>query len=229
MTPDGYNDTIAGTDIPALTLSGVSFGYEGSRRVLDDVSLSVRRGELMLIEGPNGGGKTTLVRLLLGLLHPTKGSIRYFDAGGKPAARLRMGYLPQKTAVDSRFPITVRETVESALLAAPRRAWQKEAVNDALRRVGLEALADRYLGELSGGQVQRALLARAIVSEPELLILDEPLSYLDEQRRLTVLELVASMTGKVTIIIVTHEPQLFAPLGGRRVYVSGTLTEAPGL
>lgn len=203
-----------------IRLRGVSYAFDDSRRVLEDVSLDVCRGEVLLVEGPNGSGKTTLMRLMLGLLRPTAGSITYIGADGRSVRRLSMGYLPQKSAVDSRFPITVSEVVESALLVR-KMTGRSEAVAEALRRVRLTDFASSPLGTLSGGQVQRALLARAIVSRPEVLVLDEPLSYLDEANRLMVRDIVATLRGRVTVIIVTHEPELFAPLASRRLYVNG--------
>lgn len=205
-----------------IRLRGVSYAFDDSRRVLEDVSLDVCRGEVLLVEGPNGGGKTTLMRLMLGLLRPTAGSITYIGVDGRSVRRLSMGYLPQKSAVDSRFPITVSEVVESALLAR-KITGRSEAVAEALRRVRLTDFASSPLGTLSGGQVQRALLARAIVSRPEVLVLDEPLSYLDEANRLMVRDIVAALRGRVTVIIVTHEPELFAPLASRRLYVNGSV------
>lgn len=219
-TPEDSNGAAEAPVI--IRLRDVSYAFDGPRRILEDVNLDVRRGELLLVEGPNGSGKTTLMRLLLGLLKPTSGSITYLGPDGRPTSRLSMGYLPQKSAVDSRFPITVSEVVESALLAR-KGAHRREAVAEALRTVRLTDYATSPLGNLSGGQVQRALLARAIVSRPEVLVLDEPLSYLDEANRLMVRDIVASMRGSATIIIVTHEPELFAPLASRRLRVNGSV------
>ncbi|MCM1396455.1 MAG: metal ABC transporter ATP-binding protein [Candidatus Amulumruptor caecigallinarius] len=207
-----------------IRLSDVDFAYDRHRQVLEDVNLCIRRGETLLVEGPNGGGKTTLLRLLLGLSKPTHGSVAYFGQDGQPVRRLHMGYLPQKSAVDSHFPITVSEVVEGALLVR-HSGHDRSAVADALARVELGHYANKPLGNLSGGQVQRALLARAIVSHPEVLVLDEPLSYLDEPNRLMVRDIVASLRGKATIIIVTHEPELFTPLATRRLYVNTRVTD----
>ncbi len=184
------------------------------------MDLEVRKGEFIVITGPNGGGKTTLLRLMLGLLEPTAGTImRESD--------LRFGYLPQKSSVDSHFPITVEETVESALLPLKQSATEKrEMIRRALERLWLGELSGRPIGKLSGGQLQRTLIARALVSGPDVLVLDEPMSYLDRTSEAMMLKIIAEEKAKgTTILMVTHREAAVASMADRCVYVSVRLDE----
>lgn len=166
---------------PLLHLCDVSFLRE-KRVILSDVNFTVDEGDFIAITGPNGGGKTTLLRLILGLLKPTSGEIIFCDESGKATTPPAIGYLPQKNSVDAHFPINVREVVSSGLLATKNltKSDHDARVAELLDMVGLKELIDRPIGALSGGQLQRALFARAIARRPSLLVLDEPLSYLDK-------------------------------------------------
>lgn len=141
----------------------------------------------MAVSGPNGGGKTTFLRLLLRLIKPSGGEVVYYNGGGDRVSSIPIGYLPQKSSLDTHFPITVGEVVRSGLIAPPSlrrrdaaaRKADDEAMADVMEFFGLERLGGNVLADLSGGQVQRALIARALVSRPSLIVMDEPLSYLD--------------------------------------------------
>ena len=148
---------------------------------LQNVSLTINEGDFLAITGPNGGGKTTLLRLILRLIKPTSGKVIY-RSHGKEVENLEIGYLPQKNQIDSRFPITVEEVVSLGLMSQKKLSKQerKEKVSQTIALMGLEEHANRLIGELSGGQLQRTLLGRAIVSNPRVLVLDEPLSYVDK-------------------------------------------------
>ena len=171
---------------PLLEASGVSFAY-GRNPVLEDVSLSVGPGEFVALVGPNGSGKSTLLRVLLGRLAPSAGSVRLFGAPpDRIKERWRLGYVPQRPLLASEVPATVREIVATGRLS--RRGWwrplrgdDRDAVGHALASVGLDGLADRPLNELSGGQQQRAFIARAFASEPDLMVLDEPIAGVDAE------------------------------------------------
>lgn len=204
---------------PLITVDHVSMGWDG-RRVLDDVSLTVHRGDFIAITGPNGGGKTTLLRIILGLLKPTSGRVVHCVEG------LRIGYLPQKNQIDSRFPISVTEVVESGLLGVSglSRSERRERVEEMIRRVGLESHARNPIGALSGGQLQRALLGRALVSRPELLVLDEPLSYVDKQFEQRIYDIVGALAGDVTILLVSHEMTTISTMATVHLIVDGTVT-----
>ena len=139
-----------------IEMQGVSLRYD-RRVVLNDIDFSVRRGDFMAITGPNGGGKTSLLRMMLKLLPPTAGSVVYRDTDGHEVTRLPIGYLPQKNMVDSRFPITVREVIASGLLGVNTdKASRMRRVDDTIALMGLCERADAAIGELSGGQIGRA-------------------------------------------------------------------------
>ncbi len=170
------------------------------KTILRDVSLNVDKGDFVVITGPNGGGKTSLLRIILGLLSPTRGSVEI-------SRGLTIGYLPQKNHIDSHFPISVREVVESGLLGIKgiSRDQRKAKTEEMLELIGLSSHASNAIGQLSGGQLQRTLLARAIISRPELLVLDEPLSYLDKKFEHKLYELIESISSHSTILLVSHE------------------------
>jgi zinc transport system ATP-binding protein len=192
------------------------------RRVLSDISLAVFPGDFMAITGPNGGGKTTLLRIMLRLLKPTSGNVIY-GVGLKSNA---IGYLPQKNMIDSHFPITVHEVVASGLLAQCLPASQvRDKVGSMLRTVGLTEQANSSIGQLSGGQLQRALLGRAMISEPSLLILDEPLSYIDKRFEHQLYEILASMARTTTIVLVSHEMTAISEMANRHIIVDNGIHE----
>lgn len=213
---------------PLLSLCDISF-VRDSRLILDDVNFTVDRGDFLAITGPNGGGKTTILRLILGLLNPTRGKIVYYNNAGEPmrSGDFRPGYLPQKNSVDSHFPITVAEVIASGLLAYKNidKAERQARVDEALGLTGLADLAARPIGRLSGGQLQRALLGRAIVARPDVLILDEPLSYLDRRFEQQLYNILSSLKKGTTVLLVSHQISQIDALANRHVIVDHTLTE----
>lgn len=210
---------------PLLELRDVDFRREG-RTVLSNVNFTVDRGDFIAITGPNGGGKTTLLRLILGLLKPDCGTVVFFNNRGERSERPPIGYLPQKNTVDAHFPITVREVVDSGLLGKDIPRGQRAAlVEDALAKVWLSDLASRPIGRLSGGQLQRAMLARAIVSAPSMLVLDEPLSYIDRAFEERLYGLLEQEAHRATILLVSHQMSRIAGMAGRHVLVDHTLEE----
>ena len=168
-----------------LEARGVSFAY-GRDPVLEDVDLSVRAGEFVALVGPNGSGKSSLLKVLLGALITATGTVRLFGVPPAQVERARIGYVPQRPVLDSEVPATVEEIVSTGRLVRsgwwrPMRRGDRELVGHALESVGLGDLAARPLNELSGGQQQRAFIARAFASEPDLLLLDEPIAGIDSE------------------------------------------------
>lgn len=185
----------------------------GPYEVLSDITFSIPQGDFLAIVGPNGSGKTTLVKTIVGLMHPASGSIHM---GGAPISQAgtSVGYLPQKSSyTDPRFPATVREVIRSGLMSRSGSALRSsrtrsdDSVETVLKLLQIDSLADKRVGKLSGGQQQRVHLARALVGNPSLLVLDEPTGALDPHTRecfYTTLLKYNSQQG-VTIIIVTHD------------------------
>jgi len=203
--------TVAETP-PAAELEHVCFSY-GGERVLDEVSLRVERGDFLGIIGPNGAGKTTLLRILLGLLPPSCGHVRLFGTEvGHFRDWPRIGYVPQKSvAFDARFPASVFEVVVSGRARrrglGPYDPADRAAARRALETVGLVEFRDRLIGQLSSGQQQRVLIARALVTGPELLVLDEPTVGVDPEAQEQFYTLLRDLnrTQGTTLILVSHD------------------------
>lgn len=197
---------------PLLEASGLSFAYD-RELVVRDVGFTLAPGEFVALVGPNGSGKSTLLRLLLGQLRAATGHVELFGAApGRLDDPGRLGYVPQRTRLAPELPTTVRELVAGGRLS--RRAWwrrpttvDRDAVEHALQAVALTELGTRLITELSGGQQQRALIARALVADPELLILDEPVAGVDaESQRLFRDSLVHLVEAHhTTVLLVSHE------------------------
>lgn len=224
---------VAERDVPVLALRQATIGY-GSRPVVLSADLEVSRGQSVALLGANGAGKTTLVRGLLGLADILAGEVAIV---GRPVRgrerRRRIGYVPQRLAPAAGVPTTASEVVGSGLLAGGGHWWPgqggRRAVAAALDEVGLGEAARVPVSELSGGQHRRVLIARALVSDPEILLLDEPTAGVD---RTSVRSLVATMTGMRTagrtMLVVTHELDEVADVVDRVVsLVDGTLIEGP--
>jgi zinc transport system ATP-binding protein len=196
-----------------VRVENVSFSYN-TIPVLDNISFSIYRGDFLSIIGPNGSGKTTLVKIILGLLKPSRGAVSIM---GKPTSEFRdwskIGYVPQKaTHIDPFFPASVREVVAMALLSGrssvrPKKSETERAVKEALRKVAMESSRNTAIGSLSGGQQQRVMIARALVTSPELLFLDEPTTGVDSDTQHLFYEMLHKLNDdqNITIVLVTHD------------------------
>ncbi len=181
----------------------------GGRTVLEDVNLEVKEGDFLGLIGPNGGGKTTLLKAVLGLIKPHRGRVLVFGMSPE-AARKRVGYLPQKSLFDQKFPISALEVVMMGRrgkmgLFGRHSPEDRNSALAALSSVRMLEHADREIGALSGGQQQRIFVARALVSEPDLLLLDEPATGIDSSRQREFYELLRELNEKMTIIMVSHD------------------------
>ena len=193
---------------PIVEINAVDFAYN-REAVLQDVNLDIRQGDFIAMIGPNGGGKTTLLKLILGLLKPAKGTIRVM---GKPAltAAPGIGYVPQNVHINSGFPITARDVVLMGKLD-PKRRWSRYSAADrqeamaTLERLQMAAYADTKISELSGGQRQRVFIARALVTQPGLLLLDEPTASIDTKGQSDFLKLLKELNEEITILVVSHD------------------------
>lgn len=206
-----------------ISLRNVSLERD-NRTIIDNVNLDINKGDFVAITGPNGGGKTTLLRIMLRLIRPDKGSVSYSPSLENDR---HIGYLPQKNMIDSHFPISVREVIESGLLGSKNISKQEAAtkVNQTLDLVGMSEHAERSIGLLSGGQLQRTLLGRAIISQPELLLLDEPLSYIDKQFESRFYDIITQIRQSTTIILVSHEMTRIAEMATRHLIIDHTIHE----
>ncbi len=210
----------------AVKFKDVSFAYRDSY-VLRNVNIEIGTGESVGIIGPNGGGKTTLLNLIMGFITPTVGTIEVF--GQSPGIQSKkIAYVPQNLRFDRQFPISVMELVLTGRLS--RLPWygvyrkeDKEAALAALEKVNLAGLSQRSFGTLSGGQMQRALIARALASEPSLLLLDEPTASVDSKAEADIYELIASLQKKLTILMVTHDLRASIEYVQRVICVQGTV------
>jgi len=195
---------------PLVELRNVSFGY-GSTPVLQDVSLHLHRGQFAALVGPSGAGKTSLLKLVLGTVQPGQGNVK---VGGEPLQGRpapRVGYVPQLETVDWNFPVTVEQVVLMGRVRCDGwLPWHSKAARNEVRAVleqlEIDHLADRHIRNLSGGQQQRVFLARALIAQPDLLVLDEPTSGVDMRTAENVLHLLADLNRQgITILITTHD------------------------
>ena len=201
----------------AVKFDSVSFSY-GDLPVLKNASFHIHRGEFAAMVGPNGTGKTTVLKLIVGLEEPSAGRVELFGVSPGQAAerRNKIGFVPQQPPADHAFPITVRDLVRMGLLRPLRGyAGENAAVNDAMEQAGISDLAHRCYRTLSGGQRRRAMVARALASRPEILILDEPTANMDTESEARLFETLGVLKGSTTILVVTHDTEFVSALTDR--------------
>ena len=191
-----------------VDINNVYFAYNG-RTVLEDVSLDIRQGDFIAMIGPNGGGKTTLLKLILGLLKPAKGKIRVLGDTTEKASH-HIGYVSQDLHINRSFPITSIDVVLMGSLG-PGKRWGRNTAQDrrealdALKRMEIETFANRKIGELSGGQRQRVWIARALVTKPKVLLLDEPTASIDAKGQAEFYRLLKELNEDISILVVSHD------------------------
>jgi zinc transport system ATP-binding protein len=213
-----------------ILTENLSFSYNGET-ILENVNLTVHENDFIWIVGPNGGGKTTLLKLILGLLKPKTGTIKVF--GDSPQkARRHMGYMTQHISLDSQFPVNVTDVVLMGRLGngesmGPFRSIDKEITREVLHQVGLYQYRNKPFAELSGGQQRRLLIARALVSQPKILLLDEPTANLDANSEKELFELLKELNENLTIILVSHDPAFVSDFVKRAVCVNKEVHEHP--
>ncbi|MDR1869061.1 MAG: metal ABC transporter ATP-binding protein [Treponema sp.] len=203
----------------AVKFDAVSFSY-GDTPVLENASFHIHMGEFIAMVGPNGSGKTTVLKLLFGLETPSAGTIEIFGSGGRKQRENNFAYVPQQPPADNMFPITVRDIVRMGLLRPFKRYPHENAsgaqdVAEAMERTGIADLASRSYRSLSGGQRRRALVARALAAKPDLLVLDEPTANMDSESEDRLYETLGAYKGKTTILIVTHDTEFVSSLTDR--------------
>ena len=207
---------------PMVVFDHVDFSY-GAAPVLRDVSLCIHPGEFVSVVGPNGGGKTTLLKLMLGLLAPDRGRSEVLGLPPRQA-RPRMGYAPQHAQFDPHFPITVLEVammgrLERAFAGGYRKA-ERERARAALEEVKCAELAGRPFSALSGGQRQRVLIARALATTPEVLLLDEPMANVDQAVEADLMEILVALSKRMTVAMVSHDLGLVSSMVGSVICVN---------
>ena len=213
----------------ALKMENVNFDYLNNVRTLKNVNIEIPYNSFVGIIGPNGGGKTTLLRLIMGFLNPESGSIHVFNKS--PAdSRTHIAYVPQQLQLDRFFPMSLIEMVlggclrGSSLFGGYRKA-EKLRARELLQSVGLGDYASRPLSELSGGQTQKALLARALISQPDLLLLDEPTASMDPKTRSDIYQMLLNLKGKMTVLMITHNLEDLIKEYDMILCVQGEVTE----
>tara|TARA_R110002096_G_scaffold85802_9_gene197872 strand:- start:4040 stop:4810 length:771 start_codon:yes stop_codon:yes gene_type:complete len=199
----------------AIKLGGVTHRY-GKTLALDDVDISIRENEHLCVIGPNGGGKSTLLKLILGLVEPTEGTVQVFGNSAKKACR-DIGYVPQSIQFDPLFPISALEIV---LMGRLDHLWLgnyskkcREIARDSLSRVGLEDIDNKPFADLSGGQRQRVLIARALACAPKIMMLDEPTASIDLSVEEKFLDILKELRKSVTVLLVTHDLDVISTVG----------------
>ena len=194
-----------------IELNNISAGY-GDKEILSNVTINIPQRGFLGVIGPNGGGKTTLLRVILGMLKPTSGRKTFFRADGTPKEHINMGYLPQHTQIDRKFPLSVMEVLRSGLgwsfkdiFSTEKKVYNKRQLDAVIERFHLEDVADCHISELSGGQLQRVLIARALIAKPDVVILDEPNTYIDPHSQSRTYEMLKSVNDECAVIVVGHD------------------------
>lgn len=210
----------------AIEIEKVSFRYD-KQSILEDISLCVDEHDFMAIIGPNGGGKSTLLKLILGLLKPTQGTIKLF---GNPSKQIlgNIGYVPQNTNINIDFPIKVIEAVLMGHLEKKRALFgykksEIECAMGALEQVGMADFAHHKIGSLSGGQRQRVMIARSLCAHPKILLLDEPTASIDITGQRKIYELLKNLNQYITVVVVSHDISVILEYANKAAHINKKL------
>jgi len=209
--------------VKAIKINNLSFSYDNTD-VLQNINLDIDKNEFVAIIGPNGGGKSTLLKLILGLLEPKKGEITIYNQPPKKF-REHIGYMPQNFIQNKTFPITITQIVMSGLLNKKNFLFsysksEKQKALNALEMVGLIDFADNKIDTLSGGQIQRVFLARAIICNPKILILDEPTSNIDPKGEYEIFKLLKEFNKTMTVIVVSHDLSMLMDFATKAIFIN---------
>lgn len=222
-----------------ININQLSFGYDKDN-VLEDINLKVEDKDFLAVIGPNGGGKSTLLKLILGILHTKKGSIKIYDK--EPQKNLsHIGYVPQNTNINTNFPIKVLEVVMMGHIQSKDEKaksknffhkyfnigyneFEKSCAMEALRQVGMEKFAHKKIGNLSGGQRQRVMIARALCARPSILILDEPTASIDVDGQKQIYDLLKQLNKTITIMVVSHDISVIMGYANKVIHINKKLT-----
>lgn len=210
-----------------IKITNLSFAYEHDT-VLEDINLQINDKDFLAVIGPNGGGKSTLCKLIIGLLKPDTGSITINDKKISKSLS-QIGYVPQNTNVNTHFPIKVIEVVMMGHVGSkpPLVGYDKQEMKyalNALSQVGMKSFADKKIGALSGGQRQRVMIARALCAHPKILLLDEPTSNIDLQGQKQIYELLKELNKSIMVIVVSHDISLVLQYATKAAYINKKLT-----
>jgi zinc transport system ATP-binding protein len=212
-----------------LEVKNLNFSYH-KERVLKDISFGIDKGDFLAVIGPNGGGKSTLLKLILGLLKPTSGEIKLFGKDSKEVLE-DIGYVPQNTNINIDFPIKVIEVVlmghiykKRPLFKIGYDKFEIACAMESLKKVGMDRYANRKIGSLSGGQRQRVMIARAICAHPKILILDEPTANIDSKGQREIYDLLKLLNKNLTILVVSHDITLILGYANKVIYINRDLT-----
>jgi len=214
-------------NMPIIEIKNLSFSYE-KQTILENIDLEVQEKDFLAIIGPNGGGKSTLLKLILGINSVKNGTVRTF--GEAPKKNLaKIGYVPQNTNVNTDFPIKVIEVVLMGHIGTKRPLFgyaneEKMCALGALAQVGMEKFANEKIGSLSGGQRQRVMIARALCAHPQILILDEPTASIDVEGQKQIYELLEQLNSHITIIVVSHDISVIMQYANTVVHINKTLS-----
>jgi zinc transport system ATP-binding protein len=213
---------------PLVHIHNLTFSWE-REPVLEDIDLKIFENDFIGITGPNGGGKTTLLKAVLGLIRPQKGKIYYRE--DLPRKKRPIGYLPQVKQLDRKFPITVLDVVRSGSLMRnipfSGSMEEKKKAFELLDEMGISNLRKKAIGELSGGEMQRVFLCRALISDPLLLILDEPGTYVDADFENELFEKLKQLNKRMAVLVVSHDIGLLSQYAGTIVSIHRRLIHLP--